>query len=231
VNVKIGTRSFLKASVAMTVTAIIAGCGARIPEGVNVVSQKDQRKLSETFPAAFINRGPGGDYHVVLLRDRTKRKPAGEVVVTKSPGAPLKPLDLSDVRQVLHVHVFWNPMRGAKPDNPSATNAAIDWYLVRADTQGRVTGLVHYEGAGFVTTSVAEDVAGVIVRSAALTPTRVEGDMADPLGPIHLTARFDALHHAPAVSDVLAQVDKLKTGGPDLDAVRLTEPAAAAAVH
>jgi hypothetical protein len=122
-------------------------------------------------------------------------------------------------------------MREAKPDNPSATNAAIDWYLVRADTDGQVTGLAHYQGAGFVTTSVAEDAAGVIVRSAALKPIRVEGEMTDPLGPIHLTARFDAVHHAPAVNDVLAQVDKLKTGGPDLDAVRLTEPAAAAVVH
>jgi hypothetical protein len=208
---------------------LAVGCAGSVPEGVHVVSQRDKHTtLSEKFPARFINRGDGGDYHVVLLKDRAPVKQTLESP-PKKPGAPVAPLDLAAVRQVLHVHVFWNPMRGAKPDNPSATNAALDWYLVRAGTDGRVTGIAHYQGAGFVTTEVDGDSAGVVIRNAALKPTRVEGDIVDPIGPLILTGRFDAKYHPSLVDQTLAQIDQLKTGGPDVDAVHLTEPAAAAA--
>lgn len=213
----------------VAVILLAAGCAGRVPEGVHVASIKDARTLNEDFPARFVSRGPAGDYHVVLLKDRAPKKKTNVETPPRKPGAPIEPLDLSDVRQVLHVHVFWNPMRGAKPDNPSATNAALDWYLVRADEAGQVTGILHYAGAGFVTTEIGGDAAGVVVRSSALSPTRVEGDIVDPIGPLHLTGRFDATHHPSIVTDVLAQLDHLKSGGRDVDAVHLTEPAAAAA--
>lgn len=213
----------------LSLATLAAGCAGSVPEGVHVVSAKDKHTtLNEKYPARYVSRGSGGDYHVVLLKDRA---PVNRTVETppRKPGAPIDPLDLADVRQVLHVHVFWNPMRGAKPDNPSATNAALDWYLVRADTAGRVTGVAHYAGAGFVTTEVDGDSAGITVRSSALSPTRVTGNIVDPIGPLHLTGRFDAKYYPSLVDDTLAQIDKLKTGDTDVDAVHLTEPAAAAA--
>jgi hypothetical protein len=204
---------------------ILPGC-ARIPSGVHVVSNKGQQRFDEKYPSAYISRGQGGDYHVVLLKDGTSKWNVPK------PGDPIPPLELADVRQIMHVHILWQPLRGNKPDNPSATNAAIDWYLVRAGVDGTVTGLVHYEGAGLVTTSLADEDAGIIIRSAALSPKRVEGDITDPVGPLRMTARFDAVHFPSAVDDVLAQLERLKTGGVtgNVDAARLTQPAAAARV-
>lgn len=201
-----------------------SGC-ARIPSGVNVVSLTDKHSFNEAYPAAFISRGAGGDLHIVLLKDATTRSPL-------TVNGPLQPLALSDIRQLLHIHIFWRPMRGTKPDNPSATNAAIDWYLVRAGADGQITGLAHYEGAGLVTASIADDAAGVIIRSGALRPTRVEGDMTDPIGPLNITGRFDVLYHPSAVNDVLNELQKLNDGMANrmVDAAHLTEPAAAA-VH
>jgi len=206
------------------VTLLSTGC-ARIPSGVNLVSTKDKHAFAEKYPAAYISRGSGGDYHVILLKDGVSDSSPAK------PGAPIRPLALADVRQVLHIHIFWAPMRGAKPDNPSATNAAIDWYLVRAGADGAVTGLAHYEGAGLVTASIADDAAGIIVRSGNLTPKTVAGDITDPIGPSRITARFDAVHKDSAVTDILAQLDHLQQPGlpaDSLDAARLTEPAASA---
>lgn len=211
----------------LATAAVVAGCSTQVSEGLRVVSQQNNKTLTEKFPASFINRGAGGDYQIVLLKD-DRKKPAS--ARPAKPGAPLSPLTLSDIRQVVHIHVFWQPMRGAKPDNPSATNAAIDWYLVRADG-AQVTGIAHYEGAGFVTVEIDDNAAEVVVRSGALKPSRIEGDIIDPVGPITLSGRFDVLHRQSAVDDVLGQLDKLKAGGlnSDVDAVRLTQPAAAAA--
>ncbi|HZZ44986.1 MAG TPA: hypothetical protein VFE58_18765 [Tepidisphaeraceae bacterium] len=205
---------------------LAAGC-AHIPSGVNVTSIAHPRQAySEKFPAAFISRGSGGDFHIVLLKDDAGREPKHDT------GAPIQPLALGEVRQVMDIHIFWQPMRETKPDNPSATNAAIDWYLVRAGEDGKITGLAEYKGAGLVTASLAEDSAGVLIRSGTLQPTRVEGDISDPIGTMKITGRFDVVHRPVAVTDVLRELDKLKTsgvGGP-VDAVKLTEPAASARV-
>lgn len=215
-------RAATRLAAVAAVASACAGCFSFAPRGVRFASARSGQQFTQDFPAAIVNRGPGGDYHVVLLRDGTGQQPRPE------PGSPLPPLELAPVRQVVHVHVFWRPMRGAKPDNPSATNAAVDWYLVRAGEDGRLTGLAHYQGAGLVDIDVDGDEADVVIRAASLKPAKVEGDIAEPLGDTRLVGRFDARHDPGAVDDVLAQLDRLESDGvaADVDPVRLTQPTA-----
>jgi hypothetical protein len=179
------------------------GCGLFPKKNGLTLAPRDHREpYAQGFSSAYMLREPAGDYHFVLVEDGTRRAQPDS-----NPAKPLQPEPSTPLRQVVHVHVFWKPMRGAKPDNPSSTNAAIDWYFVsNHGTENEST--VHYRGAGFVKVSASKRNAVVEVRSAALVPAGESGEMRDPFGPSHVSGRFVAERDPGQVRDVLAEVNE-----------------------
>jgi len=115
------------------------------------------------------------------------------------------------VEQYLHVKVLWRPMSGMKADQPSATNAAIDWYVVSRDPDR--PGVLRYAGAGFVLAQPANDERlRVEVRNASVKLERRDGDVYDPIGPAKLDGTFTATLDAGRVSTVLAELDAALAG-------------------
>jgi hypothetical protein len=111
-----------------------------------------------------------------------------------------------DLGQVMHLRVLWKPMRGTKTDQPSTTNAVIDWYVTgRPDAAGRPE-MLHYAGAGFVTTSASRDSVWVAVKNASLKLASRRGNLKDPVSPATLKGAFHATVNADRVDEALAGV-------------------------
>ena len=133
---------------------------------LKVTSLQDHKTYQQRFSEGYAGRNEHGDFDVVVSKK-----------VASQEGS--KPA----VQQVMHVRVLWKPMRGTKLDNPTATNAAIDWYVFDLSEKPGAQGLVAYTGAGFVTIKKENGVATLLIRNATLRPTTREGELADPIGP------------------------------------------------
>jgi hypothetical protein len=176
-----------------------AGCSSG-PAWLTFRSAHAERQYSQRFSRAYFTRTADGEYDVVLVEDgivpSTPAKRAGPI--TASAMAPLS--------QMVHLRVLWRPLKGVKPDHPSATNAVIDWY-VRSNDSGDTEGdYLHYRGAGFVTVDESHDRAGFAIRSARVELSDSSGRMQDPLGESVLTGSFVATRNAGLVGSTLASI-------------------------
>ena len=153
--------------------------------------------FEKTFPQAYASRTPDGDYQVVLVDEPSPPTPA--------PGQPLKVVTQPPLRQIVQIRTLWRPSRGTKPDHPSATNGAIDWFVLGAGTSGPVDR-VHYEGVGFVAVDADEDTVKVTVRNATLKTAECSGALSDPLGKSRLTGDITAHRDPRKVQELLAEV-------------------------
>jgi hypothetical protein len=146
----------------------LMGVGCAGGTNLTVTSLQNHQTFQQPVTKAFAGRSTDGDLDVVVVNDGQSRPGAG------SPG----------VRQVMHVRVLWKPMKGVKLDNPTATNAAIDWYVFSdSDKAAGGPGLVAYTGAGFVDVQQSGNTATLTIRNATLRPTTRHGGMTDPIGP------------------------------------------------
>jgi hypothetical protein len=154
------------------------------------------------FSSCYMLRNPAGDYHFVLVADgvQTPRDQA--------PDAPLEPAKIAPLRQVVHVHVFWRPRKGSKPDNPSSTNASIDWYFI-SHAGLPEQSVVHYAGSGFVSLGVSMKSAAVHVRSVSIAPGAIVGNLRDALGSGNVSGDFIAIHDPGEVRDLLGEIQTL----------------------
>ncbi len=104
----------------------------------------------------------------------------------------------AELTQLMHLRVLWKPMRGTKTDQPSTTNATIDWNIA-----GRNESL-SYTGAGFVLAYRSGDDLQVTIRNAMLKLGSQRGGITDPIGPATLQGKFNAKIDAQRVDAALA---------------------------
>lgn len=112
---------------AIAIAAVLVGCGAR-HSSVKIKSYKDPY-FPETYGVNFdecvFRTDAGGDYHLVALAIRQ----------TEGGG---------EIRQYLDVHVYWKPVPGKTPSNPSTLDATL-CYTIQSPS-----GVAIYRGSGFV---------------------------------------------------------------------------------
>jgi hypothetical protein len=164
--------------------ANLACTGAVGPAALTLKSQSNGKAYEQQFANAYFSRADGGQYDAILIEDgivNTKGRATGPLNTSAS--APLS--------QIMHVRVLWQPLRGSKPDTPSATNAVIDWW-VRSNEPGSRGDRLHYRGAGFVVIYDRGEACRFDIRSAHLTLTEGAGRMTDPLGETSVLGTFDA---------------------------------------
>ncbi len=123
---------------------------------------------------------------------------ATDVVLTGSPDGNLN--------QLMHLRLLWRPMRGTKTDQPSTTNAVIDWYVWENKTDAP-PAVLKYSGAGLV---MADRLSGgrlrIDVRNATMTLRSKRGDMVDPIGQSTLTGKFITTFDTAAVDEAMASI-------------------------
>jgi hypothetical protein len=188
-----------------TAAIFCACCGcAGGPGQIRLEPARGQAVLVQDFTQSFISHDAQGDVHIVLVSDPLVRKPADR----RLSGQPLEPVPSAPLRQVVHIHVLWRPPSGVALDNPSATNASIDWYVV-AEGTGRGRDLVHYQGAGYVVTSGAGNRVGLRISNATIRPAEVRGSMKDPIGAALVNGHAVAVRDAQRVREVLADVEQM----------------------
>jgi hypothetical protein len=175
----------------------LAGCSSRPTLNVTCLAQKQQ--FEKTFTQAYATRTDDGDYDIVLVDD-----PLDEV--TPSSGdKPLQPTPVRPMRHLVHIHVMWTPMIGDRGDQPSDTNAAINWY-VWGNASGDERDMMHYGGAGFVKIYAGDDSADFKITNASLKLKSSRGNMKDPVGVATLNGRFTAPLNKARVKELLAQL-------------------------
>ena len=112
---------------AIAIAAVLVGCGAR-HSSAKIKSYKDPY-FPETYGVNFdecvFRTDAGGDYHLVALAIRQ----------TEGGG---------EIRQYLDVHVYWKPVPGKTPSNPSTLDATL-CYAIQSPS-----GVAIYRGSGFV---------------------------------------------------------------------------------
>jgi hypothetical protein len=107
-----------------------------------------------------------------------------DIVLTESPTA-------DRLQQIMHLRILWKPMRGTKSDQPSTTNAVIDWSIFDP-ANGSGGDQLRYSGAGFVVAYRSGETLDVRIRNASVRLAARRGAIADPVGPATLQGRFDA---------------------------------------
>ncbi len=176
---------------------LLTGCAASSAQ-LHVSSVDRQRNYLQTFPRAFSaeTRAGSGEYDAVLLVDGSPRG--------ASNSGPINATSTLPMRQVLHVRVFWQPLKGSKPDVPTATNASLTWVIREAGDSPDVDELV-YQGAGFVVVHPDSDGIHFSIRSSTLTLTSKQGDLPDPLGKANVRGDFYAGRNAAQVQTAIEQ--------------------------
>lgn len=144
---------------ALLACLLLPGCASKKYEWT-LASQSKPLAFSQQFPGGYCSRNIDGNLDVVLVTDTDASLPG------KKSNISLLPLAHDPMRQIVHVRVFWQPLRGTKADYPAATNAVIDWYVFTRQADG-TTQSIHYSGVGFVRTY---DASAAGIRSTFATP-------------------------------------------------------------
>ena len=178
--------------------------------------------FAQSFKHAYISSEHAGEYDVVLMQDsQTKAEsnpsmmaffkswmPAGKDA--KNP--PLQPMSGAELRQIVHIHVFWQADGGTVARDGVVTNAAINWYMIAYEASDHPE-ILRYEGAGVVTLDEGRKSTSVAIKDGSMKQTQLEGNLKDPLGPSHLTGVVKAEQNPQLVRDILADLKARKMGG------------------
>lgn len=176
-----------------------AGCMSARPT-LSVDSLETHRDAFEqSFTQVYATRSSDGDYDIVLVDNPVDDADAG------TPGKPLASTPVRPLRHLVHIHVMWTPMSGAKGDHPSATNAAINWY-VWGDATAQSSDRMHYGGAGFVNIYPNDDQATFRISNTVLKLKSARGQMSDPIGTAEVAGKFTAPINTARVKELLAQL-------------------------
>ena len=187
---------FLLVTCGLPLCALNVGCSAATgPAALTLKSDNTNKSYEQQFAQAYFSRGDGGQYDTVLIED-------GISNVHSNPAGPLSTSATEPLSQIMHIRVLWKPLRGSKPDTPSATNAVIDWWVRSNDPSNRSDRL-HYRGAGFVVVYDRGEACRFDVRSAHLTLAEGAGRMQDPLGETSILGTFDAIRNDGRVASTM----------------------------
>jgi len=165
--------------------ALTCGCGAagKTPR-VTFHSERNGKQYSQPFTQSVFSRNDSGQVQVVLIDQ-------GAHTATKPQGKILQPTTIPPLKEIMTIRLLWQPAYAAKAHDPTAANAAIDWYVIGENSTG-VPDQLHYQGAGFVRVSRSGDRASVDLQHGKLTLVSRTGDMEDPLGPVKVFGTFGA---------------------------------------
>lgn len=181
---------------------LLAGGCVSTKSHLTLTPQRTGVTYRQKFTRCYAQRDPAGDYQFFLVHDGLS------VPADRNPAAPLEPVPNLPVHQIVHVHMFWRPMRGAKPDNPSSTNSSIDWYFIA--NQGLPNqSVVEYHGSGFVTVHPSTKTVAVNILSAAIYPEKSTGSLHDPFGASTITGDFLAQFDAIKVRQLKEEIKQL----------------------
>jgi hypothetical protein len=149
----------------LLIVCAIAGGGCQAPKSqVEFVSFKDPY-----FPEPYHVTFEGCTYRV----DASGEQDIVGRIVSMRAGTEGGP-----ITQLMHVHLFWQPIPGRTSAEPSTTDATIRYAIITP------TGTAVYSGTGFVypkrgwgrTLSAAVEAANLRLESQTGTPTEVLGD-------------------------------------------------------
>src|SRR5689334_16950580 len=141
----------------LALSILLTGCSASKGK-VTARADEGHTLLAQSFNNAYIASNRTGEYDVVLVQDPQSKPPASTakktwnslLTVGSAPTArPLQPLTANHLKQVVHIHVFWQAQGGSVARDGVVTSAAIDWYVI-ADQETDHPDVLHYEGAGYV---------------------------------------------------------------------------------
>jgi hypothetical protein len=179
------------------IACLLSGCASHSSK-LSIAPVQGEEAFTQSFSTAYARRAESGDFQVILLDDGIHTQQAEQ-------GQPLHPTAAPPLRQVVQVRVFWRPMKGTKPNFPSASNAAIDWYVFGIGSREK-SDMVHYQGVGFVVVGGSEKHPSVEIRSATLRPTARVGGIDDPIGKALVRGTIHAQTNAREVEDLQAQL-------------------------
>jgi hypothetical protein len=153
---------------------------------------------AQKFPRAFIGTNELGDSEIVLVSEGNQQ--------TRKQGKILYPTAVGSVKQIVHIRILWKPLPGTRADQPTATNATINWY-VRSNMPDQESDRLDYSGAGFVSIYPNKTGAHVVVKNANLALRNQSGDMTDAFGKPLILGSFDVIRNDGVVKDVVASLN------------------------
>jgi hypothetical protein len=203
------------ASIALAL-GLLAGCSPSRGR-VTVRGEESRTVLAQNFNEAYISAGRAGEYDIVLVQDpKPKPQQSGKKFwAVQWPGRstagprPLQPIGQDQVKQVVHLHVFWQAQGGSVARDGVVTNAAIDWYvLANPDTDHAES--IHYDGAGYVLLNEGRGGTTIEIRDGSMKKAESTG-LADPIGPSLLQGKVKAQRNTQFVRDTLADLKSRTT--------------------
>jgi hypothetical protein len=182
----------------IAMAALAGGCSSS-KGNLTVTGDQTRTIYAQSFNQAYITASQDGVYDIILLQDTQAGKP-----VKQKANKPLEPLQTSSLRQIVHIHIFWQAMSGSVAKDGVVTNAAIDWYVIGGGSDK--PEVLRYEGAGYVVLDEGGKGATVDIRDGMMRQTKVVGDLHDPIGPSRLVGKVKATRNAQFVQDTLAEL-------------------------
>jgi hypothetical protein len=189
--------------VAAALVLLCAGCAGTKPTRLTFDAIDSDRQYSPQFSRGYFTRTGDGGYDVILTED-------GILPPQNKPGTPIAASATAPLRQTVHLRVLWRPLRGSRPDTPSAINSTVDWY-VQTNSPTAPNDTLHYGGAGFVRVDGSGDKAQFMIRSAHVELKDGSGGLQDPLGPSTLSGTVVAYRNDGLVNAMLSDLDRSRT--------------------
>ena len=154
--------------------------------------------MVQNFAHGYLGENQDGDYEIVLVSEGVNAPSASHNMV-------LYPTNVTSLRQIVHIRVLWRAMAGTRFDQPTSTNATINWH-VRSNMPEAENDKIDYAGAGFVGVYPTKTGANILIRNANLAVREHTGDLVDPLGKPSITGNFDVVRNDGMVRDILASL-------------------------
>lgn len=199
---------------------LLAGCASSSGK-VTMKCVEGRNVFAQSFKHAYISSEHAGEYDVVLMQDSQTQAEGnkGAMAFFKSlmpmgkenKNPPLQPMSGAELRQIVHIHVFWQADGGTVARDGVVTNAAINWYMIAYEASDHPE-ILRYEGAGVVTLDEGRKTTSVAIKDGTMKQTQLQGNLRDPLGPSHLTGVVNAEQNPQLVRDILADLKARKTG-------------------
>lgn len=207
-------KRYIRGTSFLLVLVALTGCSASKGK-VTLKGEENRTLYAQSFDQAYITASHDGEYDVILIEDPATKpapKPGFKVWPLQWPGLtkkdaskPLQPMTASTLRQVVHIHVFWQAGGGSVAKDGVVTNSAIDWYVLNNEATDHPE-ILHYQGAGYVVLDEGRKTTSVEIRDGSMRKNAVRGDLKDPMGPSQLKGTVKAQRNSQLVRDTIADL-------------------------
>src|SRR5258708_7293355 len=100
---------------AVGIASLSGGCSASKGK-VTMQGKQGQTLYAQSFNQAYISASHDGEFDVVMIQDSQANRPAAKG------NKPLQPETTAQLRQVVHIHVFWQAEFGSVAKDGVVTN-------------------------------------------------------------------------------------------------------------